>query len=157
MKPRLSLKLVSMFVGMSLCMSGGHAQAGPDAQNQGPTLSKKPLVKVSRRSLYDNSHIIAFRGTHTIVPKNSILFLPSALKGHILDKPDGKFVLWPKFQRDNQPWIWSFEVTLDQAKGLEPLSDQKVKDLERLNRIVIAHYRGNPISVLPLKIKTAER
>jgi hypothetical protein len=152
----VSVKLISFLLTTSLSVTLLHAQRAPDAGDKNKFSPIKPMVEVKRSSLYDNSHIIVHKGAHTIVPKKSILVLPPTLKGRISEKPKGKFVLWPEFKRNNQHWFWTFEVTLAQARGLKSIPEQKTKDLEKLNRIVIALYRGNPISVLPLKIETAE-
>ncbi|NNJ87183.1 MAG: hypothetical protein HKP20_08430 [Akkermansiaceae bacterium] len=118
---------------------------------------KKPLVTVKHTTLYKNSHIIVNRGEHTIIPKRSILVLPDRLKSRVTKKPSGKFVLWPEFKKTNQDWIWTFEVTLDQAKGITPLPEGRMKDLAKLNRVVVALYRGNPVSVLPPRKKDTDK
>jgi hypothetical protein len=153
----VSVKFISFLLTTSLSMTLLHAQRAPDAGDKNKFSPIKPMVEVKRSSLYDSSHIIVHRGAYTIVPQKSILVLPPTLKDRISEKPEGKFILWPEFKRKNQQWVWTFEVTLDQARGLRAIPEQKIKDLEKLNRIVIALYRGNPISVLPLKIETAER
>ena len=45
----------------------------------------------------------------------------------------------------------TFEVTLEQAKGVEPIPDKKLEEFAKINRTVIATYRRNPISFAPLK------
>ena len=45
----------------------------------------------------------------------------------------------------------TFEVTLEQAKGVEPIPDKKLEEFAKINRTVIATYRRNPISVRPFK------
>ncbi|BDS08517.1 hypothetical protein NT6N_35570 [Oceaniferula spumae] len=122
------------------------------AQNE-PSAARKPLVTVKHTSLYKNSHILSNRGEHCIVPKNSILFLPDKLKTRVVEKPSGKFVLWPFFKLRNQQWIWTYEVTLDQAKGIKPLPKGTLEQFSKLNRVVVALYRGHPVSVIPPKSK----
>ncbi|WP_435893838.1 hypothetical protein [Oceaniferula spumae] len=87
------------------------------------------------------------------MPKNSILFLPDKLKTRVVEKPSGKFVLWPFFKLRNQQWIWTYEVTLDQAKGIKPLPKGTLEQFSKLNRVVVALYRGHPVSVIPPKSK----
>ncbi len=132
-------------------LSIGFAQAEPASgaeEKKKPLIGKKPMVKVKHTKLYKNSHIITHRGEHAIIPKRSILFLPQSLKSRVVEKPKGKFVLWPFFKQRNQDWIWTYEVTLDQAKGKAPLPKGKLKQFENLNRVVVALFRGNPVSVM---------
>lgn len=110
---------------------------------------KRP--KIAQSDPYHNTHILAIRGEHTIIPKGGALLIPDTLKEHIIEKPAGSFILWPTFYRKNFNWLHTFEVTLDQAKGLKPIEPAKLEALKRLNKIIVAVYRNNPISVLPPK------
>ena len=142
--------LVSFALSTNLAQADSPTGAG---ENKQPTAGKKPIVKVKHTSLYKNSHIIAYKGQHTIIPKSSILFLPDKLKSRIVEKPTGKFVLWPFFKQSNQSWIWIYEVSLDQAKGKKPLPKGKMEQFQKLNRMVVAQFRRNPVSVLKPKEK----
>ena len=115
------------------------------------------MVKVKHTTLYKNSHILVYRGKHTIIPKNSIIVLPERLKSRVLDKPDGEFILWPEFKTANRDWIWTFEVSLDQAKGSSPLPEDRIEDLSKLNRLVVSLYKGNPVSILPAKKESSKQ
>ena len=134
-----------------------HAKKAKGSEENKKITGKKPFVKVKHTTLYKNSHILVHRGQHTIIPKKSILVLPELLKQRVAAKPDGKFVLWPEFKQANRDWIWTYEVSLDQAKGANPISENKIKDLSKLNRVVVALYHGNPVSVLPAKNKIAKK
>ena len=79
------------------------------------------------------------------------------IKTRVVEKPTGKFVLWPSFKLKNQNWIWTFEVTLDQAKGITPLPEGKIKDFAKLKLMVVALYRGNPVSILSLPSKVTTK
>lgn len=153
MKQGIQVSLRIVFLASILGLSTSHAQKAAGAEEKKNSSGKKALVKVKHTTLYKNSHILVGRGQHTIVPKNSILVLPETLKSRVAAKPSGTFVLWPDFKRSNQDWLWTSEVSLDQAKGITPLPEKKMKDLEKLNRVVVALYRGNPVSVLPAKKK----
>ena len=147
------------FAGMGACFAQGGQSATKTmgAEEKKKVSGKKPMVKVMHTSLYKNSHIITHRGEHAIIPKNSIIILPAHLKRRVTEKPDGEFILWPDFKHTNKDWIWTLELSLDQAKGITPISEKKIKDLEKLNRLVVALYRGNPVSVLPSKKKIAKK
>ena len=156
-KPGIFSKLLIPFAVsvLSICSAQAEPVTGA-SENKKPLTGKKPIVKVKHTSLYKNSHIISHRGEHAIIPKRSILFIPESLKSRVIEKPTGKFVLWPFFKQRNQDWIWTYEVTLDQAKGIKPLPEGKLKQFEGLNRMVVALYRGNPVSVLTPPNKEGE-
>ncbi|MBT8037473.1 MAG: hypothetical protein KJO21_08005 [Verrucomicrobiae bacterium] len=142
--------VLSMMV-IPLSLLSAHADNSKGAGEDNKSSGKNSLVKVKHSSLYKNSHIISNNKAHTIVPKRSIVFLPARIKSRVSDQPNGKFILWPSFLKMNRDWIWTFEVTLDQAKGITPIPKGKLKDFSKLNRMVVALYRGNPISILPPK------
>lgn len=138
---------------LAICLTSSFAEPSGDKKEKEKPSGKKPLVKVRHTSAYKNAHIIVNRGEHTIVPIRSILVLPEKLKSHVVDKPSGKLILWPQFKRKNQNLIWTLEVTLDQVKGITPISESKLDDLTKLNRVVVALYRGHPVSVVRPKKK----
>lgn len=98
--------------------------------------------------LYADSKIIGIGEFHTVVPETAVLFVPEKLQGHILKSPRGKLVLWPHFLKQNLNWIQPREVSLKTAQGEVPLSESTQKSLVRSTKIVVAVYRGFPISVL---------
>jgi len=100
-------------------------------------------------SLYRNSHILVHRGKHTIIPKGSIIYLPTKDKTKVCETPSGKFDFWPDFLKKNQSWIWTYEVTRDQAKGLKPIQESKLEEFAKMNRMVVATYQKSPITILP--------
>ena len=151
MKNGFLTRFVATFLVSAFCLLPTQAETTQGAEEKKKTSGKKPMVTVKHTTLYKNSHIIVNRGAHTIIPKRSILFLPERIKTRVVEKPTGTFVLWPTFKRNNQDWIWTYEVTLDQAKGITPMPEGKIKDFAKLNRMVVALYRGNPVSVLPPK------
>lgn len=157
MKTGFPVKLIVVLLATSLGMTAIHADAARGAEEKKKVSGKKALVSVKHTTLYKNSHIIVNRGQHTIIPKKSILVLPEHLKSRVVNKPSGEFILWPDFKRSNQDWIWTLEVSLNQAKGITPLPKKKIKDLEKLNRVVVALYLGNPVSVLPPKRKDTKK
>ncbi|MFK7910279.1 MAG: hypothetical protein AB8F34_06710 [Akkermansiaceae bacterium] len=158
MKHSLSLRYF-FYLTTYLCIGLAYAEPTTGAEEKKkPTTGKKPIVKVKHTTLYKNSHIITHRGEHAIIPKRSILFIPENLKSRVVEKPSGKFVLWPFFKLRNQEWIWTYEVTLDQAKGKSPIPAGKIKQFEKLNRMVVALYRGNPVSIVaPPKKESANK
>ena len=116
---------------------------GPEFQ---PTKTK---MTPPRGDLYSNSELLWDGSGHTILPKRAILFVPDALKEKVLEAQKGNFEFWPKFSRENQSWIQPWEVSLDVAKGIKPLSEPIRKSIEKSPKIVVAVYNKFPISVLP--------
>ncbi len=151
MKNGYIIRFVATLLASGLCLLSAQADNPQGAEEKKKTSGKKPIVTVKHSTLYKNSHIIVNRGAHTIIPKRSILFLPERIKTRVVEKPSGTFVLWPTFKRNNRDRIWTYEVTLDQARGITPLPEGKMKDFAKLSRMVVALYRGNPVSVLPPK------
>ena len=101
--------------------------------------------------VYRQAHILCNRETHTVVPLQSIIYQPAKNESKVTRAPSGKFRFWPDFLPKNRDWLMTFEVTLEQAKGVEPISDKKLEEFAKINRTVIATYRRNPISVRPFK------
>ncbi|BDS04967.1 hypothetical protein NT6N_00070 [Oceaniferula spumae] len=120
------------------------------ASAQGPVDNhKRPLI--ADADPYKKSDILVDNGTHTILPKRCILFIPEKLQAHLIPSPKKNFTIWPKFLRANSQWLYCFEVTLDQAKGLKPIDEKKLERVKKLGKIVVAVRHKNPISVLPVK------
>ena len=111
--------------------------------------SKKAEIKPQLSALYNNSHILVNGGKHTIIPKGSIIYLPTKDKTKVSETPSGKFSFWPNFLKKNRSWIWTYEVTRDQAKGLKAIPESKLEEFAKINRMVVATYQKSPINILP--------
>lgn len=97
-------------------------------------------------SIYDNSMILAFDGKHTILPLDAIMFVPDALKDRVIDKPVGKFVLWPDFLRANYGWLRTVDLEIPQATGKEALKLPVLESIVADQRISVSVYQRHPIS-----------
>lgn len=124
------------------------ADSTKPAAKKGEISSGKQAKPKSQGTLYRGAHILVNRGQHTIIPKGSIIYLPAKDKAKVTETPSGKFTFWPHFIKKNQSWIWLYEITLKQARGLEPIPEHKLKELAKLNRMIVATYKKNPISIL---------
>ena len=134
-----------------------HAAPPTPVANKGEVSGQKQAKpKAKTPSLYRNAHILVTRGQHTIIPKGSIIYLPSKDKAKVTETPSGKFTFWPDFVKKNKNWIWLYEVTLKQARGIEPIPEAKLKEFAKLNRTVVATYRKNPISIIPRSTKDSK-
>ena len=151
MKNRRQANIVAVSFISMLCLGVLHA----DTQQSG---EKKPLLKIKpASSIYDGRDILNYRGEHTILPKESILYLPEKLKSRVSVKPIGKFLIWPPFLKRNRNWIWTYEITRAQAKGKEPLPEARIAEFAKLGRVVVATNNGNPIAVFaPQKEKPSQ-
>lgn len=101
--------------------------------------------------LIATSDFISFSGLTTLVPKQSIICIPKNYADRVKFVPGSKIVIWSDFFLQNRGWIKTMEVTRAQAEGNEPF-DEKVKEsLQKSSVLVVATYKGGPISVLPPK------
>lgn len=129
---------------LMICAGSTHAQvieAGSEQSKAKPSLAH----------VYRQAHILCNRETHTVIPLQSIIYQPAKNESKVTKAPSGKFRFWPDFLPKNRDWLMTFEVTLEQAKGVEPISDKKLEEFAKINRTVIATYRRSPISVRPFK------
>ena len=98
------------------------------------------------------------RGLCSRVPKESILYLPKEYQALVVEKPKGRQVNWIEFLAANRSWLRHQDVTWPQVLGEAPLSPTILHALANEDRLVIATYRGGPVTVLPASPdKTDER
>ncbi|GAA5483155.1 hypothetical protein [Haloferula sargassicola] len=116
---------------------------------QDPTKINQPV------DLLEQSDIISFGGFTTLVPKQAILTVPDDYKAMLEMKPGNQIVGWAEFYARNRGWITTVEVTRVQAEGNEALAKEKREAIEKSSNLVVAVYKGGPISVLPLKVDPA--
>lgn len=112
---------------------------------------KRPTIANSNP--YHNTDVLIDSKNHTILPKRCILFTPEKLATRVTTTRTKGFVVWPTFYLRNSSWIHTYEVTIEEAKGLKPIDSARIKRLQQLGKIIVAVYKRNPISVLPLKEK----
>lgn len=101
--------------------------------------------------LLATSDILCFNDSATLVPKDAILHIPSAFASRIGMKDGSKFQVWSDFLAANRGWITTVEITPNQAGGNDPISDETSKSISKANTIVVAVYKGGPISLKPYK------
>lgn len=97
------------------------------------------------------SDIISFRGLATLVPKRAILQVPKTYAGYLKMEPGSRFVSWLDFYAANRGWVTTVEVSREQAEGNMPVAEETQKFLSKSRNLVVATFKGGPISVLPLK------
>lgn len=108
----------------------------------------RPPVPVTKSyDLMENSMILKGQGTFTLVPRNAVIVVPERLNERVGSEPQGRFQLWGEFLITNRAWLQTFEVTVDQARGRNPLGDDVFEALRKRDSLIVATFTGNPISV----------
>lgn len=117
----------------------------PAAKGEDPSMVNRP------KDILSDSDIISFRGLATLVPKRAILQIPKNHAELIKMEPGAKIVGWTEFYTANRGWITTVEVSRIQAEGNEPIAEETRKFMGTCRNLIVATYKGGPISVLPLK------
>lgn len=122
-------------------------------ETTGPDLSTvKPIPDLMSRS-----DILCHGGSATLVPKRAILNNPPELAARINNFQQGsKIVGWRDFFQPNRGWITTIEVSRAQAEGKQPIDEKIVENYRKSTSLVVAIYRGSPISVMPLEEEEAK-
>lgn len=120
---------------------------GPEAGN----LDVDPAVRTHSRDLVRDSTIISFNGNLTLVPKRAVLHIPEEIADRIGAKSGQKVLTWIEFLQLNRGWIRTVEVSRDQVMGHAPLPPNSVEAFAKSSSMVVATFKGGPVSVLPLK------
>ncbi len=111
----------------------------------------------SQSSILERSVILTGRGHWTFVPKGAVLSLPEQFANRVnLTEGVGPYIPFAEFLRRNRQWVQTYSVTLDQARGSDPISEQVREGFKRNGRVVISVCRGGPISTPPPKEIQAE-
>ena len=93
------------------------------------------------------STILSYRGSWTIVPKNAVMHIPASLQDRIVDKPEGTLIPWSEFCLKNRGWLHLQKVRMSDARGDTTLGDGAYQAHQTLGRVVVAVYKGGPISM----------
>jgi len=116
-----------------------------------PAPGEDPSKANQSSDILADSDIISFRGLATLVPKRAILQTPQSYAGLVKMEPGARFVSWREFYAVNRGWITTVEVSREQAEGNAPFAEETQKFLGTNRNLVVATFKGGPISVLPLK------
>ena len=120
---------------------------GPETGN----LEVDPAVRTHSRDLVRDSTIISFKGNLTLVPKRAVLHIPDEMADRIGAKSGQKVLTWADFLQSNRGWIRTVEVSRDQVMGNAPLPPNIVAAFAKSSSMVVATFKGGPVSVLPVK------
>jgi hypothetical protein len=116
-----------------------------------PATGEDPSNANRPKDILAESDIISYRGLATLVPKRAILMTPKTYSGLLRFEPGAKFVSWIDFYAANRGWITTVEVSRIQAEGNAPIAEETQKSIGTSRNLVVATFKGGPISVLPLK------
>lgn len=100
--------------------------------------------------LFDTSDILCYNGAFTLVPKTAVLQFPKNLADRLKVQPGAKIQTWLDFYTANRNWITTVEVTKSQAAGAQALSEQTTEHIAKCGKLVVATFRGNPVSLHPV-------
>lgn len=101
----------------------------------------------SRTGIVERSTIISGAGGWTIVPKASVLHVPAGYQKRINGARKGKLLSWKDFHAKNRSWIRLYPVSITQATGETPLTEEAIASLKRTGVLAVATCKGGPISV----------
>ena len=116
-----------------------------------PAKGEDPTLATPVKTIVDNSDVICFNGMATLVPKRAIINLPPSMKDRLAFRPGAKLVGWMDFYAANRGWINTVEVSRVQAEGNEALKEEIAQRIGKSANLVVATFKGGPISMLPLK------
>ncbi len=108
-------------------------------------------AKLLPKDLISESDIISFGGLTTLVPKHAILQIPKNFAGRLKFVPGSEIKGWSDFYAVNRGWITTVEISLAQAEGKEPLPESTSQQLAKSGNLIVAVFRGGPVSMLPAK------
>ncbi|MEM6277908.1 MAG: hypothetical protein AAF733_00415 [Verrucomicrobiota bacterium] len=134
------------------------AKQSDPIRNLGPptgNTEEDPSLANAERDLVKSSAIFSFRGNLTLVPKRAVLHVPSNYESRMAPVKGDKVQTWRQFYQSNRGWIRTMEVTREQALGHVPFSEETAEAISESSVVVVATYKGGPISVLPLKDEEA--
>ncbi|MES2438422.1 MAG: hypothetical protein V4584_05130 [Verrucomicrobiota bacterium] len=119
---------------------------------ENPSSAQDPSVTNRPQDLISRSEILCYNGILTLVPKRSVIQFPKNLADRLKPQPGAQIKTWADFYAANRGWITTIEVSLIQAQGKQPLSKETSTQMVKSGNLIVATFRGNPISVLPLEV-----
>jgi hypothetical protein len=121
-------------------------------RNLGPAMGKvdeDPAKRVTDRDLVKESTVLNYRGFLTLVPKRAVIHTPANYEDRFKPSDDVQVQSWADFFKGNRGWIRTIEVSREQAMGLAPMDEAIMTALQESTQVVVATFKGGPISVMP--------
>lgn len=114
----------------------------------------KTVVRPQQESIMDRSDLLS-DGIHwTLVPKGAVLHIPASHASRVGTRPVGTLLNWHEFLSVNRSWLFTEEVTMDQAAGKTPLLPGRADAWQKLGKVVVAVHLTGPITVKPAASNT---
>lgn len=114
-------------------------EAAPEAEAK--------VARATGQSLIAQSDILHDGRNWTIVPKGAVLHIPAALAPRVGARPLGTLLTWNEFLTVNRGWVFTEEVTMDQAAGERPIGASRMDFWAKNGKVIVAVHLGGPISV----------
>ena len=115
-------------------------------------VSKVPDASLNLpKDLVSQSDFISLAGAATLVPKHAILKVPASYADRIRFQEGSRILSWTEFFAANRNWITTIEITPEQAGGKAALSNESSDVIAKSSNLIVATFRGGPISLLPPK------
>jgi hypothetical protein len=130
-------------------MTDGELIARRQASAAGQELPKPMPPQPQGFGLLEMSTILESGRTFALLPKDSVIWCPPALRSHLPSTPSGKFTDWLTFHSANRAWITTLEVTHDQITGKVPLPLEAIERYRKGTLLVVATFQGGPVSLPP--------
>lgn len=110
----------------------------------------------SQSSILDRSILLSNGRNWTFVPKGAVFCVPEKYQDRVnLPTGKGKYIPFADFAVKNRGWLSTYSVTLEQARGNSPISEEARKVLVESGRVVVSVCKGGPISTRPPKVPEA--
>lgn len=128
------------------------------AEQANPIKTLKPaegpdaVTSTPKYDILADSDIVCFNGNVVLVPKRAILLVPKNVEGRLKYVEGAKLMNWSEFYAVNRGWITTVEVSRKQAEGNDPIPENTRDMMQKSGNLVIATYKGGPISVLAPQI-----
>lgn len=123
-------------------------KASPVAALQQAAAGKDAAVaRPGEESLIAQSDILADGHNWTLVPKSAVLHVPQTLANRVGAKPLGRLLSWTDFLTVNRGWLFTEEITFDQAAGKTPIPPSRTEFWKKNGKVIVAVHLGGPISV----------
>jgi hypothetical protein len=105
------------------------------------------VTRPGEQSLIKQSDILSDGNNWTLIPKGSVLHAPEALSNRIGARPVGTLLGWTEFLTVNRGWLFTEEVTFEQAAGKAPIPPSRTEFWQKNGKVIVAVHLGGPISV----------
>lgn len=115
--------------------------------NRDDVMNTKHRNERQKQGLMSRSAILSSSTEWTLVPKGAVLYVPKSFESRVNDLRSGKLIGWQEFFGNNRAWIRTVSVTIEQASGREPLTEEYLQALQKGGQVLVATCQGGPISV----------